>query len=834
MADGLQTFCQTSLLDATPAILLVVGMNGQVLAANRAACQAYGYDRATLSTLYITDLQADPDGTRYAMANLPLDRTFETVHRRCNGLELPVEVRAGAIRHLEQWVQLWVIEDITPRRRDRAVKALLHEIDKGILQQQPLDLILQHMCSTLAALLDVELVLVSQKEADGSLAVLAQAGRGAAFLKDIVLRWDDGPYADGPSGTAVRTATAQTVEMNRAGGPEQWRQRMAEFGMMAAVAVPLVVRNTVLGTLGLYSAKPCAFRGEAMNQLMGIADQVALSLAAARDQEEIRLQRVALEAAANSVVITDSNGYIKWVNPAFCSLTGYDPAEVIGKNPRLLKSGCHSESYYAELWETILAGRTWKGDLLNRRKDGSVYLDEQTITPVQNADGEITHFICIKQDVTERKRQEEQLRYLASHDPVTDLLNRRGLGESLQKALEQSQSGRGGALLLLDLDNFKVVNDTLGHAAGDELLVQLSQVFRSAVRPGDTLARLGGDEFAVLLDGCSLTEAGNVAERLHQRVVNSRVEVRGRTFELSLSIGIAPIDGRLDAGSVIALADAAMYSAKDSGKNRTVTFEREEQRGTDLAAAAHWAEVIRNALREDRFVLHFQPVVQLESNQSRHVEALLRLRAPDGALIGPSIFVPAAERFSLMPAVDRWVLQQVLDLAESNAVPAVFVNISGQSLGDPALLELLSRRLQGGRIKPGRLTLEVTETAAVRDLNLARRWMKQAKALGCAFALDDFGTGFATFASLRALPVDYVKVDGSFVHNMDRDETNLALVQGMVAAAHSLGKTVIAEWVENSETLAHLRNMGVAMAQGVFLGRPAALTPAQPVRSEGA
>lgn len=536
-------------------------------------------------------------------------------------------------------------------------------------------------------------------------------------------------------------------------------------------------------------------------------------------ETQLRLQAAALESATHAILITDCAGTITWVNPAFTRLTGYSAADALGQNTRLLKSGEQDAPFYENLWQTILAGQVWHGELVNQRKDGSRYIEEQTITPVVNELGEITHFISIQQDITERKHSEQQLSYLASHDPLTGLPNRNALEADLERVVVRARRGQASALLFLDLDNFKLVNDTMGHTAGDQVLVTLTQVLAHHLREGDLLARLGGDEFAVLLEGTDLAYARLIAERMLEAVDAHHFTLEGRSFDLGLSIGLVPIDGQQSAPGLLAQAEIAMYTAKEQGRNRAVLYHPAEDSLTQLSEAHQWIRRIKDALREDRLLLHFQPVARLSDARIEHYEALIRMRGELGEIIPPSTFIPAAERFGLMPALDRWIVRQVIQTLHDHAETYLFMNLSGHSLADEALLHFIETELHRQDVRPERLGFEITETAAVQDLVRAERWIRQIKALGCRFALDDFGVGFTSFAYLRSLPVDQIKIDGSFIRTLDEDPSNRHIVQAMHTLARSLGKETVAEFVESDAVLQILREIGVTYGQGYYQGR---------------
>ncbi|MBK9375168.1 MAG: EAL domain-containing protein [Holophagales bacterium] len=709
--------------------------------------------------------------------------------------------------------------DVTDRKRDEEIVRLQHETERSLLRREGLEAILGRICTRVAGFFDFPVVWIGLKVSDGRIEPRAVAGEAAGFVTGSTFRWDESPEGRGPSGEAVRTG--KTVYVDGLGDERvaPWKEGAVASGLGAAISVPLVVGERVLGVLSCYARGPEAFRSGAVVPITRIADQAALSLLEAEQLERIELQTAALEATANAVVITDREGRVEWVNRAFTDLTGFKLEDVRGETPRVLKSGVQSDFYYEKMWETILGGHVWRGELYNKRKDGTVYVEEQTITPVTGTDGTIGHFVAVKQDVTQRRKTEERIRYLALHDPLTDLGNRRSVEESLERVVARARRGTPGSLVLLDLDHFKVVNDTLGHAAGDTVLVELARLLGTLRRPGDEIARLGGDEFVLVLEGIPGEAGRMVAERLRRAIHEHRFEVGGSRFDLGVSVGVVPIDGRLNAAALLALADSALYSAKERGRNRVVLVDASIS-PTPLSEASVWASRVKDALRDQRFVLAYQPIFRLATGRTAHYEALLRLRDDAGELVGPGAFLPAAEQFGLLPQLDMWVVDQVLELLKARGDVEVFVNLSGASLGEEGHLLSIEERIRESGIGPGRLAFEVTETTAVRDMMAAREWMRRLRDLGCRFALDDFGIGFSSFSYLQSLPADYVKIDGSFIRDLDTNLANQALVKAIDTVAHTLGKETIAEQVENLGSVAILRELGVEFAQGFALGGP--------------
>lgn len=709
--------------------------------------------------------------------------------------------------------------DVTARRRVEEVVALLHETERSLLRRESLDSILARICTRVADLFEFPTVWIGLKEPDGRIEPRAVAGEAAGFVTGAKFRWDDAPEGRGPSGEAVRTGRQQLVDALEDPRVAPWRDAAAAWGLGAALAVPLVASERVLGVLSCHARQAGAFDEATVAPITRFADQVALSLVEAEQIERIQLQTTALEATANAVVITDREGRVEWVNRAFTDLTGFELAEAFGETLRILKSGVQADFYYEKMWETILGGHVWRGEIQNRRKDGTVYVEEQTITPVTGTDGAIHHFVAVKQDVTQRKRTEERILYLALHDPLTDLGNRRSVEEGLERVVARARRGVPGSLLFLDLDHFKVVNDTLGHAAGDTVLVELARLLGTICRPGDEIARLGGDEFVLVLEGIPADAGRMMAERLRRAVHEHRFEVGGSRFDLSVSVGVAPIDGRLNPSALLALADSALYAAKERGRNRVVLVDGSVS-PTPLSEASVWASRVKDALRDRRFLLAYQPIFHLETGRIAHYEALLRLRDEGGGLVGPGAFLPAAEQFGLLPQVDIWVVDEVLSILKRRDDVEVFVNLSGASLGEEGHLLALEERIRESGLGRRRLAFEVTETTAVRDIIAAREWMRRLRELGCRFALDDFGIGFSSFSYLQSLPADFVKIDGSFIRDLDTNLANQALVKAIDTVAHTLGKETIAEQVENLGSVAVLRELGVEYGQGFVLGEP--------------
>ena len=436
--------------------------------------------------------------------------------------------------------------------------------------------------------------------------------------------------------------------------------------------------------------------------------------------------------------------------------------------------------------------------------------------------------VRLRRDIEARRRAEETLSWQATHDVLTELGNRRHFEAELARHIEAARAGQcSHAVLFVDLDQFKVVNDTCGHAAGDALLRDLARLLAGKMRRGDCIARLGGDEFGLVLANCDLLRAQHVAAQILSTIRSFRFAWQGQVFNLGASIGIAPVSAESrDVTAVMGAADTACYIAKDKGRNQVQVYRDTDEEVSLRRGEMGWVSRLTRGLEDNRFHLHSQRVVALSERHrdGEYVELLLRLRDEHGRTALPSAFIPAAERYQLMPRIDRWVVEKALSclgrMGPGGVHPRFGINLSGVSLGDPAFGDFVEERCEASRAAAGRVCFEITETAAIRNLAVAARFIERFRALGCRFALDDFGMGVSSFAYLRSLPVDYVKIDGSFVRGSGEDPVNAAVVDAIARLAKAVGAYTVAESVESRASLERMAALGVDFAQGHALHRP--------------
>ncbi len=543
----------------------------------------------------------------------------------------------------------------------------------------------------------------------------------------------------------------------------------------------------------------------------------------------LRLAAAVFEHSHEGIIIADANANIVQVNPAFTRITGYDAHEVIGKNPRILASGKHDKAFYAAMWQALLTQGHWSGEIWNRRKNGEVIAEFETISVVRNQRHELTHFIAQFVDVTPLKEYQQQLERLAHYDALTGLPNRLLLGDRLRQAiLMADRHGTQVAVVFIDVDGFKGVNDTLGHEAGDRLLRALSERMLSCLRAVDTLARLGGDEFvAVLTELHSREEARSIAERMLE-AASSPVAFGETTVAVSASIGMSfyPQAERLDGEQLLRQADQAMYQAKLAGKNRISVFDA--QRDQDVRLHFSVIDEVRRALARDEFVLYYQPKVDMRTGAVLGAEALLRWQHPQRGLMLPGAFLPHLSDHPLMLELGEWVLAAALKEAKEWQrrglnVP-VAVNLDPQQLIAPNFVSRLETIVQTCHADFADLTLEILESSALHDFQRAVQQMLQLRARNATLSIDDFGAGYSSLLYLKQLPVSELKVDMAFVRDVLDDPEDLTILYGVSELAAAFDLNTVAEGVESLEHGKMLLRLGYRAGQGFGIARPMPVT----------
>lgn len=562
----------------------------------------------------------------------------------------------------------------------------------------------------------------------------------------------------------------------------------------------------------------------------------------ARDLAEEALHRekehaqVTLQSIGDGVITTDAEGRIRFANAVAAAITGWSPGDMLDR-PATEVLYLVNELTGERLADPVAACMrdgvplTLASNTLLVDRSGGSRAIEDSAAPIRDRNGRVIGAVVVFHDVSEARALRRQLTYQATHDDLTGLLNRGEFERRLEAALHAAREvGETHGLLYFDVDQFKVVNDTYGHAAGDALLRQAAGLLGQHLRHNDTFARLGGDEFAVLLERCDMENTMRVAETLRGTIHGFRFAWNDKTFELSVSVGVVNITPASESvGQILSAADLACYAAKDMGRNRIHVYTPDDSELATRHSEMHWVGRIRLALDEHRLLLYTQPIVALANTNGDplHYEVLVRMLDENGRLVPPGAFVPAAERYNLMPAIDQWVVNQLFNGNGGGAVASLLrggatlcVNLSGMSLGNDALLQLLLERIEAAPALGRRLCFEITETAAIARLPAALRFMSQLRKLGCRFSLDDFGSGLASFGYLRNLPVDFLKIDGAFVKRVGESAVDLEIVRAINQLGHVMGKLTVAEHVETPEIRRHMEIIGVDYVQGFGVAPP--------------
>jgi diguanylate cyclase (GGDEF)-like protein/PAS domain S-box-containing protein len=561
------------------------------------------------------------------------------------------------------------------------------------------------------------------------------------------------------------------------------------------------------------------------SQLLRVNQELAEALEKYKTAvNELKKFSLAVEHSSSMVIVTDTNGLIEYCNPAFCAVTGYDKSEVLGKKTSILRSGYCPQETYRDLWQRIGSGQPWHGEFIDRKKDGEAYWCLEYIAPIKDEAGAIINYVAISHDISELKHSQETIRRLAFYDPLTALPNRTLFNERIgQTLLRAKRNNSLFALMYVDLDRFKNINDTLGHFVGDKLLILAGQRLRKQLREEDVVARLGGDEFAIVLSDIQHIESiANVAESISS-AMNQPFKVDGFELFATASIGISvyPMD-HCEIDQLTRMADTALYSAKDKGRNK---FEFYSELSNQLSVERLTLEMdLRYAAQRGELMVYYQPKFDLAHERIVGLEALLRWNHPRYHFIPPVQFIPVAEETGLIIQLGEWVLrevcQQINAWAKMGIHWPVAINLSARQLREAKLFDNLDNILAETGVDPRQLEFEITESMIMGNPEKALSILHSLKARGISLSIDDFGTGYSSLSYLKRFPVDTLKIDMSFVHDITTDKDSASIVKAVISLAHSLGLKVIAEGVESREQADYLRTKECDEVQGYYYGTP--------------
>ncbi|MDA2920394.1 EAL domain-containing protein, partial [Desulfobacterota bacterium AH_259_B03_O07] len=695
-------------------------------------------------------------------------------------------------------------------RYETIISTVTRSVHQSIDLQEVLENSVEAMSENIDVVEHVAIYLVEDKEA----VMKAYRGHPDWFVKRIRRI----PYPKGFTWKTIidgRPIYCADVDKDTVIGPAG-----KEVGTKSYASMPLLYKGKTVGSINVHSFHKDAFDDEELQLLDIVGKQIGIAIKNAKQAEalqesEERLTYIFDNTPNVAIEGYDISGRVLYWNKAAEKIFGWKREQAIGKTLDQLIFDKESTEEFNSILKKVRETHEPYGPsewrfINGEGEEGTVY---STIFPIPSSSGNV-EFICMDLDITERKNQEAQIHHMAMHDSLTDLPNRRALQETLENLMSQPNFKGTHALVVMDLDNFKLVNDTLGHLEGDQLLIELSEILRETMRLDDLLARVGGDEFAMVIQDVSVDEAKTIAERFNKAIYGYSFYLKGYNFQLGISIGLSMFDTKSDPKLIMAMAYSALAQAKYEGKNRIIVYQHQDVHQVEFERASQWGIRINDAINEDRLLLYFQPIVCLENGKLEYVEALVRMRDGGSQVILPNAFIPAAERFGLMSKVDRWVVEKAISLLADNKDLKLFVNLSGSSLRDESLLMFIEDSVKMKKVISQRLGFEITELTEITNQERVRQWMNHLRGFGCRFALDDFGMGYSSFAHLLLLPVDFVKIEESFIQSLNSDPTSGAIVEAIITVSHVMHKEVIAEGVETESVADFLRKLKVEYGQG--------------------
>ena len=615
-------------------------------------------------------------------------------------------------------------------------------------------------------------------------------------------------------------------------------EQATEYGMSSVLSgslhsrlFPLYtrIRNSSEAMEQSCHIKSIAYEGNnyALFQIQNVTDAIKRELLLRHNKKELSIFSLAVKHSPSAVVITDSLGIIEYINTKYTEISDYQSYDCIGRPYFSLGLHAKNKEDEANIIRALEQGNEWTGERCNLSKSGKEYWVNEHIYPIFNNDKEVSHYIAIQDDVTQFRNISRKFSYQAAHDSLTGLINRQEFENILCSTIDgRIEYTTAHTLCFIDIDQFKIINETCGHVGGDELLRQMSQLFSEHCCNGEVVARLGGDEFALLLYGHDIEKAKQVSKALIQKVEDFRFRWDENLFKLGLSIGMTEINQHSKSYiEVIKEADNACYAAKDTGRNRYHIYQVDDQAVVQRKDDTYWATQINDALEQNRLTLYAQPIIPLKKYEKINYEVLVRMLDDTNNIIAPGVFLPVAERFNLSHRIDQWVIDNTLQWLSDNYdvidhIDHISINLSGLSLSNEMLLQHIIKALKTSKVKASKITFEITETAAIANLTHAKLFISALSAYGCKFALDDFGSGLSSFAYLKNLKVDILKIDGMFVKDMLNDPIDEAMVKSINDVGHIMGMETIAEYVESEGIRDKLQDMGVNYGQGYGLGKP--------------
>lgn len=816
---------------------------------NKSAQRNLGYTQEELSAMTAVSIKPDFDEFRFKNVIDPLLQgrqnklVFETTHLRADGTTYPVEVHLQLADLLERPVFMAITLDITTRslaeanalRVSNLYKAL-SEVNQAIVRMEDQNELFPLVCRCAVEFGGMSMAWVGQlDETSGLVLPVAKYGSGLDFLDGIIVTTNaDMPEGRGPMGIAMRENRSIVVnDYYNTTLTAPWQQKAASKGWKSGGAFPISRGGQPFAVLSVFHLEINAFDDKSIALLEEMSTDIAFALDNFDREVQRKVNEESLILAASiysttseAMMVVDVDNHILAINPAFTQITGYSENEVIGKNPNILKSGKHDEAFYQAMWDEILNRGTWQGEVWDKRKNGEIYPKWLIINTVFDQNGSAIRRIALFNDISHKKTSDELIWQQANIDQLTGLPNRRMFNDRLEQEIKRAnRSHRSLSLFFLDLDYFKEVNDTMGHAKGDLLLSEAARRLRKSVRESDTVARFGGDEFTILLS--ELHDADSVGRVIHDilNVLSAPFDLDGEVAYVSVSIGITcyPNDG-MEIETLLKNADQAMYAAKAKGRNGFSYFTPAMQ--VKAQHRMRLANDLRSALTDNQLWVAYQPIVELKSGNIHKAEALVRWQHPKHGLVNPAEFIPVAEHTGLINDIGDFVFQHATQSIKHwqeiyNKDFQISVNVSPVQLNDKSgKYQSWGDQLKKLGLPRRSIVMEITEGLLLEANPSIKEKLLELHTAGIETALDDFGTGYSSLSYLKKFDIDYIKIDRSFVNNLSSKSNDLALCEAMIVMAHKLNMIVIAEGVETTQQLELLTEIGCDFAQGYLLSKP--------------
>lgn len=808
--------------------VMIVSLSGKISSVNETLEKTLGYKKNSLKGKKISLILPDPKNPENPLGLLNnLDNSQKNTIR-CNALTkekklLPVEIIAIKLDAGNEQYFVCTLRNIAQKEISDKIEVIIQEIIRLAMRGDGVKKIAPILCDKLLEIFNLETAWLATRKTNGDLKINALAGKELPNIQaGKIINWEDIDLLLPHIAQSVQSC--QTSAHFNNNNLNDSINAIKETGKNKILSFPLIFCRDPIGILEIIKKED--FDKDTENALQLLAMRIAVVIKMAQDQRFMKLLSTAISSAANAIIITDTDGKVIWVNNAFSEMSGYSENEIIKQKISILKSGVQNDAFYKNLWETIKKGNLWSGEVVNRHKFGSLYTVKQTISPIINSEGKVSQFIAIHDDLTAEKDAERIITHMANYDQLTGLPNRTLFREQLAQKianLNANDENLQVVLIFIDISNFNIINDTMGHGMGDVLLRDISDRLSCIISSDDLLSRFGGDNFALATTLKSSDNISLLAKKIIDNIAED-IEVDGKEINLGAFLGIATYpDDADDAEKLIKYADMAMHKAALIAPNTFYFFSRQINEETEKRMIIE--RDLRRALQNNELILNYQPQIDITKNKISGWEALVRWKHPTLGLIPPVHFIPIAEDSGLILQIGEWVLKEALkqwrkwrEMGLPNAIMAV--NLSAVQFRQENLVSAVENALIETGVTPDNLELELTESVIMQDAETANDTLKKISNIGVKLAIDDFGTGYSSLSYLKSFPVDKLKIDRSFVMDMEKDFDNARIADAIIKLGHSLGLEVISEGVENKEQLNLLKENGCDAVQGYLLGKP--------------